>query len=157
VELNLDRIVLGVTTKALAPVIADGVGEDVPVFAEACCNDAATNLGVALEAVLGVLVPEVKSTVGAGGGEGTMLWVEGYGIYGVNLRDIAVGRVLLAMALKGEIKTSNALDDVVKYVGAQMLTWCPYLPRTEWRTVPRWSQRQNQSRLRSSSRLSSAT
>ncbi len=156
-ELNLDRVVLGVTTKALAPIIADGVGEDVSVFAEARCDDAATNLRVALEAVLGVLVPEVKSAIRAGGGEGTMLWVERYGIYGVNLCDIAIGGVLLTMALKGEIETTNALDGVVKYVGVEMLTWCPYLPRTEWRTVPRWSQRQNQSRLRSSSQPSSAT
>lgn len=80
-KFNLDRVVLGVATETLAPVVTDSVGKDITVLAEARCDDAATDLGVALETMLGVLVPEMESTVGACGGEGAVLWVEGYGVY----------------------------------------------------------------------------
>ena len=80
-KLDFDGILLVVSSVAFAPVITDCVCENVAVFAEARGNDAATDFRVALEAVLGVLVPEVEGTVGAGGGEGAVLWVEGYGVY----------------------------------------------------------------------------
>lgn len=80
-KLDLDRVVLCVATETLAPVVTDGVGENVAVLAEACCDNAAADLGVALEAVLGVLVPKVESSVGTCSGEGAVLWVEGYGVY----------------------------------------------------------------------------
>jgi hypothetical protein len=109
-KLDLDGVVLRVATKTLAPVVTDGVGKDVSVFAEACCDDAAADLGVSLETVLGVLVPEVEGTVGASGGEGAVLWVERNGVHGVDLRDVAVGGVLLAMALEGKVETRDVLD-----------------------------------------------
>ncbi len=80
-KFDLDGVVLGVATETLAPVVTDGVGEDVAVLAKARCDDAAADLGVSFEAVLGVLVPEVEGAVGACGGEGAVLWVEGYGVY----------------------------------------------------------------------------
>jgi hypothetical protein len=81
VKFDLDRVVLCVATKTLAPVITDSIGKDVAVLAKARCDDAAADLGVSFEAVLGILVPEMESTVGASSGEGTVLWVEGYGVY----------------------------------------------------------------------------
>ena len=80
-EFDLNWVVLCVATETLAPVVTDGVGEDVAVLAEACCDNAAADLGIALEAVLGVLVPKVESSVGTCSGEGAVLWVEGYGVY----------------------------------------------------------------------------
>ena len=104
VKFDLDGVVLGVATVPLAPVVADGVGKDVSVLAEAGCDDAAADFRVALETVLGVLVPEVEGTVGTGSGEGAVLGVEGDGVYGVDLCDVAVGGVLLAVALEGEVE-----------------------------------------------------
>lgn len=81
VQLDLDGVLGGVSAEALAPVVADGVGEDVAVAREARSRDGAAHLRVALEAVLGVLVPKVESSVGTCSGEGAVLWVEGYGVY----------------------------------------------------------------------------
>jgi hypothetical protein len=72
VKLDLDRVVLCVATETLAPIVTDGVSENVAVLAEACCDNAAADLGVALEAVLGVLVPKVESSVGTCSGEGLL-------------------------------------------------------------------------------------
>jgi len=131
VKFDLDGVVLGISTVALAPVVADGVGENVSVLAEARRDDAAADFGVALKTVLGVLVPEVEGTVGAGGGEGAVLRVEGDGVYGVDFCDVAVGGVLLAVALEGEVETRYELDGVVGCVDVEMLTWCPCLRRIE--------------------------
>ena len=146
-KFDLDGVVLRVATVALAPVVADGVGKDVAVLAETRRNDAAADLGVALETVLGVLVPEVEGTVGTGGGEGAVLGVEGDGVYGVDLCDVAVGGVLLAVALEGEVEARYELDGAVKCVDVGMLTWYPCLRRIEWRIVLRWSQRRSRSHL----------
>lgn len=146
-EFDLDGVVLRVATVALAPVVADGVGKDVSVLAEAGRDDAAADLGVALETVLGILVPEVEGTVGTSGGEGAVLGVEGDGVYRVDFGDVAVGGVLLAVALEGEVEATYGLDGVMDYVVVEMLTWCPCLRRIEWRIVLRWSRRRSQSHL----------
>ena len=99
-QLDLDGILRCVPAEALAPVVADCVGEDVSVPREGSCCDGAANLGVTLETVLSVLVPEVESTVGAGGAECAMLRVEGDGVDGVDLCNVALGGVLLAVALE---------------------------------------------------------
>lgn len=79
-ELDLDWILRVVAAVALAPVVADGVREDVACARKGCGGDAAANLGVAFEAVFGVLVPEVKGAVAAGGAEGAVHGVEGDGV-----------------------------------------------------------------------------
>ena len=63
VKLNLDGILRGVTAIALTPIIADSIGKDIAVLGEAGSDDAAADFGVSLEAVFGVLVPEVEGAV----------------------------------------------------------------------------------------------
>lgn len=62
---HLDGVVLSAVLVALAPVIAHGVRKNAAVLVEGRGGDAATYVGIALETVLGVLVPEVESTIGA--------------------------------------------------------------------------------------------
>lgn len=101
VQHDLDGVVLGVVLVALAPVVANGVGEDAAVLVEGGGGDAAADVGVALEAVLGVLVPEVEGAVGAGGAEGAVDGVEGDVVDGVDAGDAVDGGV--AVALEGEV------------------------------------------------------
>jgi hypothetical protein len=108
VQLNPRRIIRAIRGIPLAPIIAHRVGKDVAVTGESGSGDGATDLGVALEAVLSVLVPEVECAVGAGGAEGTVLWVEGYGVDGVDLGDVARGGVLLAVAFEGEVEARQS-------------------------------------------------
>lgn len=63
-QLQLDGVLRRVPAEALAPVVADCVGEDVAIAREGGRCDGAADLGVALETVLGVLVPEVECAVG---------------------------------------------------------------------------------------------
>lgn len=69
---DLVRVVRGVVRIALAPVVAHGVRKDSSRGVEVGCRNSATNLGVALQAMLGVLVPEVEGTVAACGAEGAV-------------------------------------------------------------------------------------
>lgn len=73
---DLVRVLWRVLRVPLAPVVADGVGEDGAGVVEAGAGDGAAGGGVTLEAVLGVLVPEVECTVGASCAEGAVDGVE---------------------------------------------------------------------------------
>ncbi len=70
---------------ALTPIVADGISKDGAIAVEARGGDGAADRGVAFEAVLGVLVPEVEGAVGAGGAEGAVDRVEGDGVDGVDV------------------------------------------------------------------------
>jgi len=87
----------------LAPIVADRVRENVSRSVKVRAADGAADLRIALETVLGVLVPEVEGAVGACGAEGTVLWVETDGIDGVDVAGVAVVGVSLAMALEAEV------------------------------------------------------
>ena len=76
---------------AFTPIITDGISEDRAVAVEAGGGDGAADGGVALEPVLGVLVPEVEGAVGAGGAEGAVHGVEGYSVDGVDVGGVAAG------------------------------------------------------------------
>lgn len=106
-QLDLDRVLRGVSAEALAPVVGHGVSEDVAVAGECGGGDGASDFRVALEAVLCVLVPEVEGAVGAGGAEGTVLRVERDGVDGKDFGDVALGGVLLAVAFEGEIEAGE--------------------------------------------------
>lgn len=67
------------------PVIADGVGKNVTGMVEGRRRDGAPDLRVALEAVLGVLVPEMEGAVTAGGAESAVHGMEGNGVYRVDV------------------------------------------------------------------------
>lgn len=103
-QLELNRILGVIPRIAFAPVVTNRIREDVAVAAERRRGDAAADLRVALETVLGVLVPEVECAVAAGGAEGAVLRVEGDGIDGVDFGDVALGGVGLAVAFKGEVE-----------------------------------------------------
>lgn len=76
VQHDLVGVVCAVVLVALAPVVAHRVSEDVSGPAEVCRGDASTNVGVALQSVLGVLVPEVECAVCTCSGEGAVNGVE---------------------------------------------------------------------------------
>ena len=86
---------------ALGPVIGYRIREYRAGLVEFCSHNASAHVRVALEAVLGVLVPEVEGTVGAGGAEGTVDGVEGDVVDGEDVGDVVGGRV--AVALEGEV------------------------------------------------------
>ena len=100
---NLDRIALSIVLIALAPVVADGVGEDAARFVECGSSDAAPDVGIALEAVFGVLVPKVEGAVGTGCAEGAVYGVEGNVVDGVHIDDIVDRRI--SMTLEGKVGT----------------------------------------------------
>lgn len=102
---HLGRVVGGVTLVPLGPVVADGVGKDVTRLVEGGRGDAAADLRVALEAVLGVLVPEVERAVATGRAEGAVDRVERDVVDRVDIGDVALG--LVAVALEGEVQAGR--------------------------------------------------
>lgn len=100
---DLVRVLLRVMRVALAPIVADCVGEDVAVAVELCRRDGSADLRVPLEPMLGVLVPEVEGAVATGGAKGAVLGMEGDGVDRVNFGDVALGGVVLAVAFEGEV------------------------------------------------------
>lgn len=98
---DLGGVRLRVVLEALSPVITDTVREDGSGLVEGGGRDAAADLGVALETVLGVLVPEVEGAVGAGRAEGAVNGVERDVIDGIDVGDVIGGRV--SVALEGEV------------------------------------------------------
>lgn len=111
---DLDGVLRRVSLVPLAPVVRDGVGEDAARLVEGRRDDGAADGRVPLEAVLGVLVPEVEGAVGAGGAEGAVDGVEGDVVYGVDGDDIVGGG--LAVALKREVGPVAALGEVMGHV-----------------------------------------
>ena len=109
---ELDGHLLVVRLRALGPVVADGVCEDVAVPVKVGRRDASAHVGVTLEPVLGVLVPEVECAVRAGRREGAVDGMEGNVVDGVNVGDVSLGRV--AVALKREVGA----------VGRSVSVWC---------------------------------
>lgn len=108
-QFDLDRILCVVPAVALAPIVAHGVREDLAGTRETGRGDAAADFGVTFEAVLCVLVPEVECAVAAGGAEGAVDGVEGYGVHGVDFCDVARRGVGLAVAFEGEVEAGRGL------------------------------------------------
>lgn len=77
----------------LTPVVANRISKNGTVLVECRGSDAAAYVGVSLEAVLGVLVPEVECPVRPGGAEGAMNWVEGDVVDGVDIGDAVDDRI----------------------------------------------------------------
>ena len=105
---DLDGIVWRVVLVALAPVVADGVGKDGARLIERRRGDAAADVGVPLEPVLGVLVPEVERSVGSCRAERSVDGVEVDVVDSVDVDNAVVG--LVAMALEGEIGAGGKLS-----------------------------------------------
>ena len=100
VEHDLVRILRVVERVALAPVVGYRIGEDVASAIEVSSGDRTTNLRVAFQPVLRVLIPEVESAVRASGAESAVLRMKGDGVDSEYIADIAIIRRLLTMTLE---------------------------------------------------------
>lgn len=98
---NLDRVVLCVVLISFAPVIANCISKDAAILVESRRSDATTDIGVTLETVLSVLVPEVESPVGAGSAKGAVDRVKRDVVDRINICDVIRGGV--SVALEGEV------------------------------------------------------
>lgn len=94
---DLVRVLGRVCRVALAPVIADGVGEDGAILVEVCGRDGAPDLWVSLESVLGDSVPEVVRSIGASGAKGAVLGMEGNSIHRVDIRHVVDWWIAMAL------------------------------------------------------------
>jgi hypothetical protein len=109
-QLDLDRILCIIASIALTPIIADRICKYIASPTEPGGSNAATNLRVAFETVLCVLVPEVECAVGAGGAKGAVDGVEGYCVYRVDFCNVALRGVGLAVAFEGEVKAVEIIS-----------------------------------------------
>lgn len=85
----------------LAPVVTNGIGKDATGLVEGRCSNGAPDVGIALKAVLSVLIPEVERAVRASSAEGAVDGVERYIVDGMYVDDVADCGV--SMALEREI------------------------------------------------------
>lgn len=92
-------IVIGV---ALAPVVADCVSKDVSIVGESGAGDGASDGWVSLEAVLGILIPEMECAVRSSGRKCAVNWVEGDGVDCVDVCNVVLRRV--AVTLEREVE-----------------------------------------------------
>lgn len=69
---NLDGRLRSIVLVSFAPVIADGVCEDIAVAVECGGSDRTTDFWIALQPVLGILVPEMKCAIAACCAEGAV-------------------------------------------------------------------------------------
>jgi hypothetical protein len=126
VQHDLVGVVCTVVLVALAPVVAHCVSEDVAGSAEVCGGDASTDIRVALESVLGILVPEVERAVGARGGEGSVYGVERDGIDRENVLSVAIrcrrGAVAFEAEVVGLLVLGNVLDGTAAFDAANGVT-----------------------------------
>lgn len=88
---------------SLAPIIRHGVCEDAARAVEVCRADGAADFGVAFQTVLGVFVPEMEGAVATGCAESSVLGVEGDGVDGVDVCDVALVGDVLAVTLETEV------------------------------------------------------
>lgn len=93
----------GIDGVAFAPVVADGVGEDTTGAVEGGGWDGSADLRVPLESMLGVLVPEMESAVGAGCAERAVHRVEGDGVDAVHVRYVTCRRRRLPVTFEGKV------------------------------------------------------
>lgn len=107
-----------VSAVSLAPIVADGISKNVSIPVERRRGDGSSNERVALETVLGVLIPEVERAVAAGGAERAVLRVEGNRVQCEDVADITIGARCLAMAFEAEIRTLVLLLDVLDRAAA---------------------------------------
>ena len=104
VQHNLIRRLRCIGRVALTPIITNRVREDVAIPVEARRADGPADLRIALQAVLGVLVPEVEGAVAAGRAKGAMHGMKGDRVDGIDVRYVSVAAGGgLSVAFKGEV------------------------------------------------------
>jgi hypothetical protein len=104
VQLDFDRVLSVVSAVSFTPIVADSVRKDVACAREGSGRDAAADFGVALETVLGVLVPEVEGAVATSSAEGAVDGVEGDCVDRIDFSDVALVGIGLAVAFEGEVE-----------------------------------------------------
>jgi hypothetical protein len=97
VQQNLVRVCRAVALVSLAPIVTDGVGKDGARLVERRRRDAASDIRVALQTVLGVLVPEVERAVAARRAKCSMLGVERDVIDRVDTCSVALRGISVAL------------------------------------------------------------
>lgn len=100
---DLVRVVGRVPLESLAPVITNGISKNAAGLVECRCRDAPTHIGIPLEAVFGVFVPEVEGAITTGGAKRAVLWVKRDIVDGIHVGNVALGRV--AVTFEGEVET----------------------------------------------------
>lgn len=103
---------------SLAPIVADGVRENVPVAVESGARDRPADGRVAFEAMLGILVPKVERSVAASSAERAVDGVEGDGVDRVDIADVAVVRRRLTVALETEVRARVLIFNVLNGASA---------------------------------------
>jgi hypothetical protein len=109
-QLNFGRILRRIRTKPLTPIIRNRIRKDVAIFIEIRRRNGAPDFRVALQPVLGVLVPEVEGAVATGCAERAVDGVEGDCVYGVHFCYVALGGVLGAVAFEGEVEAVGVVS-----------------------------------------------
>lgn len=97
---HLDRIALRVLLVPLAPVVTNGVSKDATILVKLRRCNAASNVGVSLKTVLGILVPEVECAIRTRCAEGAVNGVEGNVVDGVDIDDVVDGGIAVAFERK---------------------------------------------------------
>lgn len=136
---DLVGVVGAVVLVALAPIVADRVGKDATGLVEVCRGNAATDVRVALQPVLGVLVPEVEGAVSAGCGECAVDGVEGDSVDGEDVLRVAVrgrgGAVALETEVVGLLVLGDVLDGAATFDTANGVT-CRVVERADGAGLP---------------------
>lgn len=101
---NLNGIVLVVVLIALTPVVADSISEDRARCVERSGGDASSNVGISLQSVLRVLIPEMKRAIRSCRTERAVLGMDRDGIDGMRLDNIVDSRI--AMTFEGEVRSA---------------------------------------------------
>lgn len=102
---DLIWIVRRIMRISFAPIVANCIRKYIPIAIERRGRNRASYFRIPLEPVLRVLVPEVECTIGAGSAESAVHGVEADGVDAVHFADVSVRRVLLPVALEGEVRT----------------------------------------------------
>lgn len=95
------------------PIIADRIGENAARAIERGRADGAPDLGVPLQPILGILIPEMERAVAPRGREGPLHRVEVDRVDRVDVADVALRRRRLAVALEAEVRILVLLLNVL--------------------------------------------
>lgn len=113
VQHDLIRRLWRVDRVSFAPIVTDRIRENVAISVKIRAANRAADLRVSLEAVFGVLVPEVEGAVAARGAEGAVLRVEADRVDAEDVAGVAVVGRCLAVAFKTEVGAGVLVLDVL--------------------------------------------
>ena len=103
---------------AFAPIVADRVCEHGSRAIEVRAADRAPDLRVSLQAMFGILVPEVECSVGTGGAECAVLRVEADSVDAIYIADVSGIGWCLSVAFETEVRARIFFFDVLDRAAA---------------------------------------